>query len=173
MRLFLVFLISLMCGSYCCAEEIVLGRVISIDRDKESVAMEVLDAPDDLRDDSGQQPKVLMLDRKALPEDIRENTLVRVWGSVDKGTGRFSASKSYLNDSRSRGPGGQSPDMGAGQHDTTGVRQRLGKGSGGGSRSGGGYGGGTGGFGGGGAGGGGGFGGGSGGAGGRGGKGGR
>lgn len=169
MRLFLIFLISLLCGSYCCAEDIILGRVMSLDPQKDSVVMEVLDGPADMRDASGQKPTTITLERKALPKDVRENAIVRVWGSVDKVTGRFSAAQSYLNDSRGQGPGGQSGNMGASPQDTTGVRQRLGKVSGGG-----GYGG-RGGFGGGGSGsgGGGGFGGGSGGAGGRGGKGGR
>ena len=144
MRLFLVFLISLLFGSYCSAEEIILGRIISIDRDKGAVAMEVVDGPDDMRDDAGQKPKVIMLEQKALADDIRENTLVRVWGNVDKGTGRFSASKSYFTDSRGKGQGGNSGgEMGAGQHDATGVRQRIGRGSGAGGSHGSGFGGGS------------------------------
>ncbi len=81
MRLFLVFLISLLCISYCSAEELILGRVISIDQDKGTVQMEVVDGPADLRDDAGQKPKVITIERTALPKNTQQNALVRVWGS--------------------------------------------------------------------------------------------
>ena len=142
MRLFLAFLIFVLCGQYCSAEELVLGRVVSIDQEKGTVAMEVVDGPADLRADSGEKQKVITLERSVLPTDTRVNSLVRMWGTVDKRTSRFIAAKTHVSDGGGSGQGGRSGIQGAGSQDATGVRNRLGKGSAGSGRSGGsGYGG--------------------------------
>lgn len=92
--------------------------------------MEVLEGPPDMRDGSGRAPEVITLDRKALPEDIRENTVVRVWGTVNESTGQFTAQPLDSDDLPGRRPGGRAGNGFGEPQDATGVRQRIGKGSG-------------------------------------------
>ena len=129
MRIVLVFLIAAFCcAGRCGAEELVLGRVVSIDKDAGTVSMEVVDGPAGMQGDSGDQQKIVTVDRKSLPADIRMNKIVRIWGSVDSKTGRFTAA-SPGGDAAGRGQAGMSGMQETGPQDTTGVRNRIGRGS--------------------------------------------
>src|SRR5512139_4063207 len=90
-----LLIISARCIS---ADEYVLGRVVSIDRSRGTVAVEVLDGNADLmRTDRGRArppgndprrrpqspPAVIIIDRHLLPDTITLNSTVRIRGSFD------------------------------------------------------------------------------------------
>ena len=99
MRFVPIFLTVLLIVSARCviADEYVLGRVLSIDRNRGTVAVEVLDGADDrMKKDRGrvrpphngsargpQSPRVIIIDRRLLPNTITVNSTVRIHGAVD------------------------------------------------------------------------------------------
>lgn len=123
MRIFLVLLISLLCSATSFAADLLLGRVVAITDD--SVRLEVLDGPPGILSAPGQGPTLVTVDRGALRGDIRENELVRMWGTIDTGTGRFSATRPPARPGRGSGPGAGLRSTGPGHHDATGVRRRI------------------------------------------------
>jgi hypothetical protein len=120
------------------ADEYVLGRVLSIDLNRGTVAVEVLDGADDrMKKDRGrarppnsgsargpQSPKVIIIDRRLLPDTITVNSTVRIHRAAD--TRREQASPPPT--PGRKGPEPQDPHI---KHhdDTTGVRHRIEKGS--------------------------------------------
>jgi len=137
MRTILVFLTVLfgLSAYHVLADELVLGRVLSVDQDHGTVAIEVLDGPDELmkRDRGGLYPPamnslsgpktvppVVTIIRRLLPDDIRVNSMVRIWGSYDKSSGQFNPRSSHDTDA----PVGANSYMGH-HDDMTGVRNRI------------------------------------------------
>jgi hypothetical protein len=139
-RLILIVLTVLLIVSARCvsADEYVLGRVLSIDRNRGTVAVEVLDGADDrMKKDRGrarppnngsarvpQSSRVIIIDRHLLPDTITVNSTVRIHRAAD--TSRQQAIPPPS-------PGRKVPepqDSYIKQHDdTTGVRHRIEKGS--------------------------------------------
>jgi hypothetical protein len=135
-----IFLTVLLIVSARCviADEYVLGRVLSIDRNRGTVAVEVLDGADDrIQKDRRsarpptngsaralQSPRVIIIDRRLLPNTITVNSTVRIHRAAD--TRREQAIPPPS-------PGTNVPepqDPYIKQHDdTTGVRHRIEKGS--------------------------------------------
>ncbi len=140
MRFVPIFLTVLLIVSARCvsADEYALGRVLSIDRNRGTVAVEVLDGADDrMKKDRGrdrlpnrgsargpQSPKVIIIDRRLLPNTITVNSTVRIHHAAD--TRREQAIPPPSPGPKSPEP--QDPHI---KHhdDTTGVRHRIEKGS--------------------------------------------
>ena len=137
MRTILVFLTVLfgLSAYHVLADELVLGRVVSVDQDHGTVAIEVLDGPDELmKADRGgpypptknslsgpkPSPTVITINRQQLPDDVGVNSIVRIWGSFDKSSGQFNPLSSQGADM----PGGASSFNGH-HDDMTGVRHRI------------------------------------------------
>jgi hypothetical protein len=135
MRVILVFLILCLCAGRSFAEELIMGRVVSIDTRSGTVALEVLDGPDKLMQEmkkAGSQASRITIDRKALPGPVTENSVVRVWGTFDENSREFHPVRAYAGDNNSSGAGGPQGKTGYGRtNDLTGVRQRIGRGAGG------------------------------------------
>lgn len=130
-----LLIVSARCVS---ADEYVRGRILSIDRNRGTVAVEVLDGTDDrMKKDRGrarppnngsargpQSPRIIIIDRHLLPDAITVNSTVRIHGAVD--TRREQAIPPPS-------PGRKVPeshDPHIKHHDdTTGVRHRIEKGS--------------------------------------------
>jgi hypothetical protein len=140
-RIIPIFLTALLIVSARCisADEYVLGRVLSIDRNRGTVAVEVLDGADDLmKTDRGRArspgnysrrspqspPAVIIIDRHLLPDNITVNSTVRIRGSFETNGGQLSPPPPRGREMP------ESPDPYIKQHDdTTGVRHRIEKGS--------------------------------------------
>lgn len=129
----------IVCARCISADEFVLGRVLSVDRNRGTVAVEVLNGAGNPRkteqgsvlspaNNSSRAPQsppaVIIIDRHLLPDTITVNSTVRIRGSFDTNRGQLSPPRS---------PGGEmpkSPDLHIRHHDdTTGVRHRIEKGS--------------------------------------------
>ena len=141
MRIIPIFLTVLLIVSARCisADEYVLGRVLSIDRNRGTVAVEVLDGADDrMKTDRSSArspannssrspqspPAVIIIDRHLLPDNITVNSTVRIRGSFDTSRGQLSPPPPYGREM----PG--APDSHIKHHDDmTGVRHRIEKGS--------------------------------------------
>jgi len=139
MRVILVFLILFLCAGRSFAEELIMGRIVSIDTSSGTVALEVLDGPENLMQvlkNPGAPPSRITIDRKSLPEAVTENSVVRVWGTFDEHSRQFHSVRVYAGDTNSSGTGSHQGEKGYGRNDDlTGVRQRIGRGAGaGGSR---------------------------------------
>jgi hypothetical protein len=120
------------------ADEYVMGRVLSIDRNRGTVAVEVLDgAGDRMKSHRGgahqpnngaargpQFPRVIIIDRHLLPATITVNSTVRIHRAADSRREQASPPPSPGR----KGPEPQDPPI---KHhdDTTGVRHRIEKGS--------------------------------------------
>ncbi len=140
MRFVPIFLTVLLIVSARCvsADEYALGRVLSIDRNRGTVAVEVLDNTDDrIKTDGGRtrppnngsvrgprSPRVIIIDRRLLPDTITVNSTVRINRAAD--TRREQAIPP--SSPGRKGPEPQGPHI---KHhdDTTGVRHRIEKGS--------------------------------------------
>ncbi len=133
----LVFLILIFnsCDQHACAEENLLGRILSIDQRRGNAAIEVLSGPVELMKSNrynrslssrGQfqkdvpSPVVITINRNLLPKDSRANSIVRIWGYFDQKRGQFYPSRSSLT-----APPDYSGESRECDDDMTGVRQRL------------------------------------------------
>jgi len=138
MRVILVFLILFLWAGRSFDEELIMGRVVSIDKSTGSVALEVLDGPEKMMQEvkkPGAQPYRITVAKEALPGPVAENSVVRVWGTFDENNRQFRPVRVYT-ENNSGGSGGGQREHGYGRtKDLTGVRQRIGRGAGaGGSR---------------------------------------
>lgn len=137
MQSILVLLIMILVNlgtSICWAEEVLTGRVVSLDRENGKIALRLMDGQEQLSDMTGKIlsqmfPDLLtreslpleitvMIAKERLPFRLRSGEVVRVWGDFEKETGRFTARKLYHMGARGF------------SSDPTGVRRRLCRGCG-------------------------------------------
>lgn len=125
MRRFLYILIAAcLCLSASAAEasEVLLGVVVSINRDQGRITLKVIDASGSGQGRSAPESLVIAVAPEKIPGSISPGDTIRVWGEYSSGGGATFQADSI----RKRGSGNNGTDP-------TGVRSRLGKGGGQGS----------------------------------------
>jgi hypothetical protein len=131
MRIFLVFLIGVWSQWIPFAhaqQDIVVGRVVSMDREEGTITIHVLDAstwvPEGAEEAQGSASKekdqeiTVSVDQDRMPREIGPQTIVRIWGEFSQTDGNFRAGEVLVQWSGGTGS------------DPTGVRRRLGGGRG-------------------------------------------
>jgi len=119
MRTILFFLILASANglaSNALAEELFLGRVLSVDRESGKLSVALIDGednPDTLN--KGGKSMDVTIPKDRLPKRLLPGNVIRIWGGVSQETGALNAT--YLQAS-GRGSYGKDP---------TGVRRRIGK----------------------------------------------
>jgi len=98
------------------AEELYLGRVLSLDRDAGKLSVVLIDASNGLEEEESDAKRVeVTIHPDRLPKNLSPGSVIRIWSDRPVEAGG-------LNATRVIGPG-----HGARGNDPTGVRRRLGK----------------------------------------------
>ncbi|MBW1784731.1 MAG: hypothetical protein JRL30_28795 [Deltaproteobacteria bacterium] len=119
MRTLLYILIGLMVSGWfstASAEDLFLGRVLSVDRDAGRLTVRLIEESDGRKAEDGTGKSVQVFIHPArMPQYLSSGRLVRIWADMSMDSGALNATRLYaLND-------------GAGGKDPTGVRRRIGK----------------------------------------------
>ena len=119
MRTFLYVLIGLMVsGRFCTAsaEDLFLGRVLSVDRDAGRLTVILIEESGGTQaeDDTGKSVQVFIHPTR-MPQYLSSGSMVRIWADISNDSGALNATRLFTLNS------------GAGGKDPTGVRRRIGK----------------------------------------------
>ena len=101
------------------ADDVMLGRVVTVDRDRGALTVEPLDRRRDAPAGGAIQAIAVAAGKSMLSSDIFPGQVVRIWGSFAAGGGSCTASRIS-----------PASSSGSGSMDSTGVRRRLGMGGG-------------------------------------------
>jgi len=123
MRTFLLFLIAVLLNGWAAeasAEDLFLGRIVSVDRDAGKISVLLIDEGSDGVDgkESDGTPVDVAIRPDRIPEHLSPGSVVRIWGDLSDGDGILTADRLS-----GMGHGGRGKDA-------TGVRRRIGKGQG-------------------------------------------
>lgn len=123
MRIFILILTGVLLNGWApdaSAEDLFLGRVLSVDRDAGRLSVLLIEEEPDEMDGGGTAGKSVevAIHPDRLPKNLSPGSIVRIWGDLPEGESALNAARLYATGS------------GAGGKDATGVRRRIGKGRG-------------------------------------------